>query len=139
MSCVFCDIAARRATAHIVYEDEETLAFLDRFPIHEGHTLVIPKKHATDAFDVEPEQAARTMRTAVRVARAVKAVTQCDGVNLFQSNGAAAGQSVFHFHIHVLPRWIGDRTITLHREYTPLEGSFERVAAKIREIAQSVG
>lgn len=132
MGCVFCDIIARRAQAHIVYEDEATVAFMDILPVHEGHTLVVPKKHAADVFAIDPEDAAAAMRTAVKVARAVKAAFGCDGVNIFQSNGPAAGQTVFHFHIHVLPRWAGDHTIALRREYVARDGDLQQAAERIR-------
>lgn len=132
MGCVFCDIVAKRAQAHIVYEDETTLAFMDIMPIHEGHTLVVPKRHAADVFEIDPEDAVATMRTAVKVARAVKAAFGCDGVNIFQSNGPAAGQTVFHFHIHVLPRWAGDRSIALRREYVAGDGDLRQAAERIR-------
>jgi len=137
MGCVFCDIVARRVPAHIVYEDEATLAFMDIAPIHEGHTLVVPKTHAADVFEVNPEDAAAAMRTAVKVARAVKTAFGCDGVNIFQSNGPAAGQTVFHFHIHVLPRWAGDRSIALRREYFAGDGDLQRAAERIRQTIGS--
>ncbi len=136
MGCVFCDIIARRAPAHIVYEDEATVAFMDIMPIHEGHTLVVPKTHAADAFEIDPEEAAAAMRTAVKVARAVKAAFGCDGVNIFQSNGPAAGQTVFHFHIHVLPRWAGDRSIALRREYFAGDADLQRAAERIRKAIE---
>ncbi len=132
MGCVFCDIIARRAPAHIVYEDDATVAFMDIAPIHEGHTLVVPKTHAADVFEIDPEDAVAAMRTAVKVARAVKAAFGCDGVNIFQSNGPAAGQTVFHFHIHVLPRWAGDRSIALRREYFAGDEDLQQAAERIR-------
>ena len=135
--CVFCDIIAGRAPAHVVYGDEATLAFMDILPIHEGHTLVVPKTHATDILDIEPEQAAAVMRTALKVAHAVKAAHKCDGINLFQASGSAAGQSEFHFHVHVLPRWIGDGTIRLRREYTASDEDLGRTADKIRQAMAS--
>jgi len=136
MGCVFCDIIARRAPAHIVYEDEGTVAFMDIMPIHEGHTLVVPKAHAADAFEIDPGDAAAAMRAAVKVARAVKAAFGCDGVNIFQSNGPAAGQTVFHFHIHVLPRWAGDRSIALRREYLAGDADLQRAAERIRRAIE---
>jgi len=135
--CVFCDIIAGRAHAHVVYEDEATVAFMDILPIHEGHTLVVPKKHAVDILDIESEQAAAVMRTALQVARAVKAARRCDGINLFQASGGAAGQSVFHFHVHVLPRWNGDGTIRLRREYAATDEDLGRTADKIRQALAS--
>ena len=134
MGCIFCEIAAGRVRAEIVFEDEATLAFMDIAPIHRGHTLVIPKRHATDVFEIDPDDAAGVMRTALKVAHAVKAALQCDGVNLFQSNGSAAGQTVYHFHVHVLPRWKGDRTIALLRSYSPQEGDLQRTADQIRQV-----
>ncbi len=133
MDCIFCRIAAGRESAHIIYEDDETLAFLDHFPLEEGHTLVIPKKHATNAWDIEPEQAEAVMRSALKVARALKAAYGCDGVNLFQSTGAAAGQTVYHFHVHVLPRWSGRGVFVLQREPPRSTTSFEQVAQNMRE------
>lgn len=132
MGCVFCEIIAKRAPAHIVYEDDATVAFMDIAPIHEGHTLVVPKRHATDVFDIGADDAVAAMRTAVKVARAVKAAFGCDGVNIFQSNGPAAGQTVFHFHMHVLPRWAGDRCIALRREYTAGDRDLQHAAEQIR-------
>lgn len=132
MGCVFCDIIARRAAAHIVYEDDATVAFMDIMPIHEGHTLVVPKTHVANVFEIDPEDAAAAMRTAVKVARAVKAAFGCDGVNIFQSNGPAAGQTVFHFHVHVLPRWVGDHSIALRREYVAGDGDLQHAAERIR-------
>lgn len=132
MDCTFCRIVARREPAHIVYEDEVTLAFLDHLPIQEGHTLVVPKKHARDAWDIEPEQAEAVMRTALKIARALKKAYDCDGTNIFQSTGAAAGQSVFHFHMHVVPRWRGRRVFLLQRGHVPATASFEQVAERIR-------
>lgn len=139
MNCIFCEIAAGRAPAEVVYEDEHTLAFMDISPIHRGHTLVVPKAHAMDVFEIEPEQAAAVMRAAVKVARAMKAALRCDGVNLFQSNGPAAGQTVFHFHVHVLPRWDRDRTIALVRTYVPEEGDLRETADQIRQAMESGG
>lgn len=136
MDCVFCRIVAGREPAHIVYEDEKTLAFLDHLPIQEGHTLVIPKKHARDAWDIEPEQAAAVMRTALKVARALKTAYDCDGVNLFQSSGSAAGQTVFHFHMHVVPRWRGRRVFLLQRGYPSDTVPFGQVAERIRDAME---
>ena len=136
MGCIFCEIVAGRVPAEIVFEDEATLAFMDIAPIHRGHTLVIPKKHATDVFEISPDDAAAVMQTAQKVAHAAKAALHCDGVNLFQSNGTAAGQTVFHFHVHVLPRWKGDRTIALLRSYSPEEGDLQRTADQIRQAME---
>lgn len=108
MGCVFCDIVTGRAPAEVVYEDEETLAFMDINPVNPGHVLVVPKRHVRDIYALDDETAAAVMRTAIRVARAVKKALAPDGVNLFQTNEPAAFQSVFHFHMHIIPRWWDD-------------------------------
>ena len=102
--CVFCKIVAGEIPSFKLFEDEATLAFMDINPAHEGHALVIPKEHAPDLYAVSDEALARTSVTAKRVAAALARTLNPDGVNLVQSNGAAAGQSVMHFHVHVLPR-----------------------------------
>ena len=108
MDCIFCAIAEGRAPAEVVFEDGETLAFMDINPANPGHTLIIPKRHMRDIYELGGETAAAVMRTTVKVARAVKMALQPDGMNLVQSNERAAGQEVFHFHMHIIPRWYGD-------------------------------
>ncbi len=102
--CVFCKIVAGEIPSFKLFEDEATLAFMDINPANEGHALVIPKEHAPDLYAVPDEALARTSVTAKRVAAALARTLNPDGLNLVQSNGAAAGQSVMHFHVHVLPR-----------------------------------
>ena len=106
--CIFCAIVAGKAPARPVYEDEHTLAFLDINPITEGHTLVIPKRHAVDLHDIEPEDLAATARSAKVVAGLLTDRLGSDGINLLHATGAAAWQTVFHLHIHVMPRISGD-------------------------------
>ena len=107
-SCIFCAIVAGQAPAEVVYEDEHALAFLDINPATRGHVLVVSKTHARDIFDITEEDAGNVMRAVVRVARAVDEALHPDGVNLIQANRRAAFQSVFHFHMHVIPRWWDD-------------------------------
>ena len=101
---IFAKILRGEIPCHRVYEDEQTLAFMDVMPQGEGHTLVIPKAQARGLLDAEPESLAALMASVQRVARAVKAAFQADGLTLFQFNEAAGGQTVFHLHIHVIPR-----------------------------------
>ena len=102
--CVFCKIVAGEIPSFKLFEDEATLAFMDINPANEGHALVIPKEHAPDLYAVSDEALARTSVTAKRVAAALARTLNPDGLNLVQCNGAAAAQSVMHFHVHVLPR-----------------------------------
>jgi histidine triad (HIT) family protein len=102
--CVFCAIIAREAEASVVYEDEATIAFMDLRQFHDGHALVVPRRHIASFFELDDPTGAALMRTLVRVARAIRDAFTPDGMNIWQSNGEAAGQEVFHLHLHVLPR-----------------------------------
>ena len=106
--CVFCSIAADRAPAYRVYEDQRTLAFLDVNPAAQGHTLVVPKEHAESIADMRPPLVGDVFRTVQRVAVALESVIEADGTSVVQSNGRAAGQDVFHAHVHVVPRYEDD-------------------------------
>ena len=119
-TCIFCAIASGAAPARIVHDDERTLAFMDLFPLTRGHALVIPKAHCDSLLDADPDDAAAVMRTAQRVAQAAMAAYAPDGLNLLQTNGAAAMQTVFHLHVHVLPRYVGDG---FHVEFTRNKGT----------------
>ena len=105
---MFCAIVAGRAPAHRLLEDEHTVSFLNIAPATTGHALVVPKRHAEDLWDLEDEEHARVARAAGRVARLLRVALQPAGVNLVHATGAAAWQSVFHFHLHVVPRYRAD-------------------------------
>ena len=104
MTCIFCKIIAGEIPCFKLHEDDETLAFMDINPANEGHALVIPKEHSDDVHAVSDSAITATVLTAKRIASAVQKTLDPDGMNLLQCNGSAAGQSVFHFHVHVLPR-----------------------------------
>src|SRR4051794_3564823 len=108
MDCIFCKIVAGEIPAHKVYEDDQSLAFLDILPATRGHTLVIPKQHAATIEDISPDSLATTTLAAQTVAGILRNRLHPDGMNVMQNNGAAAGQEVFHYHLHLLPRWTGD-------------------------------
>lgn len=108
MTCVFCEIVAGAAPAHVVAEDERTIAFMDIDPLVRGHVLVVPRAHARDLWEMAIEDGDALMRTTRRVAGAVNRAFDPDGVNLFHATGEAAGQTVFHVHLHVVPRWYDD-------------------------------
>jgi histidine triad (HIT) family protein len=133
MNCIFCAIVTGVAPAAVVYEDDETLAFMDINPVSRGHVLVVTKEHYRNLFDVDPKAAAAVMRTTVRVARAVQSALQPDGMNLFQSNERAAFQSVFHFHVHIIPRWIGDELRLPPRVQRTEFPVLQEIAARICE------
>ena len=107
-NCIFCKIVARQIPSVKLLEDAETCAFMDINPVHDGHCLVISKAHYPTVFEVPPETFAAVSRTLVTLANAVNKAVSPDGLNLVQSNGPGAAQSVPHFHVHVLPRKLGD-------------------------------
>jgi histidine triad (HIT) family protein len=107
-SCVFCRVVAKQIPATVVHEDEHTLAFMDIGQVNPGHVLVAVKQHAQSIFALDDAQAAAVFRAAARVARAIHAAFTPEGLSVYQANGKAAGQTVFHFHIHLVPRYEGD-------------------------------
>ena len=135
-NCIFCKIIAGEAPAITVFEDDRTLAFLDINPINPGHTLIIPKQHHQDLFSMDSETYQQLASATLIVAQAVNAHIKPDGLNIFQANGTAAGQTVFHLHNHVLPRHQHDRLrVGLAEQPTQLpsqDESLEKIAASIR-------
>ena len=115
--CVFCAIVAGEAPASVVWEDPVVVAFMDLRQPNSGHVLVIPRRHITDILELDDQTGASLMAGTARVARAVAKAFSPDGLNIWQSTGEAAGQEVFHLHLHVMPRRTGD---TLFRPYTEL-------------------
>ena len=134
MACIFCEIVAGRIPSATVYEDEHVLAFMDIAPANPGHLLVIPKQHYRNIFDMPAEVGSKIMEAAILLAKAIRKALNPDGLNLFQSNEAAAFQTVFHFHLHLIPRW---ETDPLRLPWQPSEGDIEEIgeiASKIREV-----
>jgi len=107
LKCIFCKIVQKQASASVVYEDEDVMAFLDIRPLSVGHTLVIPKQHYIDIFDIPADVQAKVYAVTQKIAFAVKKTTGADGVSVIQQNGKAAGQDIFHLHVHVVPRFNG--------------------------------
>jgi histidine triad (HIT) family protein len=101
--CVFCQIIHKEAPASIVYEDEQVVAFLSNRPVNEGHTLVVPKKHYVNIYDIPEEDACYLYKIAKRIAKAVRDAMAAEGIRIVQNNGEAAGQVIFHLHVHVIP------------------------------------
>ena len=106
--CVFCRLRDGQIPSTRVYEDERTIAFMDINPLNDGHALVIPRVHAATIFEVDEADLGAAIATAKRVANAIRQALRPDGLNLLQANGAAAFQSVPHFHLHLIPRFTGD-------------------------------
>jgi histidine triad (HIT) family protein len=130
--CIFCKIVAGEIPAFVVEQDEQTLTFMDIAPATRGHALVIPKRHATDLWEIDADQLAAVTTAAQRQAIRVRDRLGADGVNLMNSCGAAAWQTVFHFHIHVIPRYAGD---PLKLPWVPTPGDMDAIAAIAGELS----
>ena len=130
--CIFCKIAAGDLPASRIYEDDQVLAFLDIGPIHEGHTLVIPKSHYDTLDACPPETLMTVARILGRIAQALVEVTGCDAYNCLCNNGRAAGQLVDHVHFHLIPRFKGDRVFSKWPSQQYAEGRIDIVAEAIR-------
>ena len=129
--CLFCKIVAGEIPATKVHEDERTIAFMDINPATRGHLLVIPREHATDLLDVGAEDLAACAATAQALARRAIDKLGADGVNLLNSCRAAAWQTVFHFHVHVIPRYNGD---PLRLPWHPEPGDRDEIAAAAEDL-----
>ncbi len=136
-TCIFCEIVAGRSPASVVYRDDSCIAFMDIGPINAGHLLVVPIKHSTSLSDLDPQvggalfRAAQTLSVAVR-----KSGLKAEGINILLADGEAAGQEVFHVHLHVLPRFQGDgfgHRFPPHYGQHPTRGQLDADASAIRK------
>lgn len=130
-NCIFCKIVARELPATVIAEDEVTLSFMDINPATRGHALVIPRAHCRDLLDIPPDDLSAVALAAQRLAARAKERLGADGVNLINSCGAQAWQTVFHLHIHVIPRYAGD---PLRLPWVPAPGDPEEIAAAAKEL-----
>jgi histidine triad (HIT) family protein len=131
--CVFCRIVAGQIPSTRVYEDELTLAFMDIGQVNPGHVLVAIKAHAENLYALDDGQAAAVQRAAARVARAIRDAFAPQGLSVYQANGKAAGQTVFHYHVHLVPRHEGDGMALAWPVKNPPRDELEKHAARIRE------
>ncbi|MEY2846137.1 MAG: hypothetical protein RL076_1683 [Chloroflexota bacterium] len=132
MPSIFTRIVNGEIPAAKVYEDADTLAFLDINPASRGHTLVICKAEIATLTKLSDAQLIATARTTQRVAAAVQQALQADGFNIVQSNGAAAGQEVFHYHVHIIPRWTNDGVFTFWRPQSIAKDAMTTIADSIK-------
>jgi histidine triad (HIT) family protein len=128
--CIFCRIVSGDAPAFRVCEDAHTLVFMDAFPVTDGHTLVVTKDHCEDVFAASPEALLAVAAAAKRVAHAIRTVLKPDGLMVFQLNGAAAGQTVFHYHMHLMPR-AADEPLALHARAPGDPARLQEIAAAL--------
>lgn len=131
--CIFCKIAAGEIPSRTLYEDEKFRVILDLGPATKGHSLILPKDHAADLYELPEETAADAMKLAKSMALLLREKLRCDGLNLVQNNGEAAGQTVSHFHLHLIPRYKGDGQ---RINWVPSEPTQEELEAVRKEIAE---
>lgn len=129
--CIFCKIANGEIPSATIYENSDFRVILDVAPANKGHALIIPKEHFKDIFDIDAVTAGKLFSLATEVARAMKSVLKCDGMNIVQNNGSIAGQTVFHFHMHLIPRYEGDGV-----ELRWTQG--ETVPEELQELAKAI-
>lgn len=130
-NCIFCKIVSGDIPSSVIYEDEDFKAIMDISPASRGHAIILSKKHFENLFELEDDVAGKVLIVARKIALAMKEELKCDGINLLQNNGEAAGQSVFHIHFHLIPRYKGDN---LHLTWTP--GKYEDGEAA--ELAKNI-
>lgn len=129
--CIFCKLANGMIPTATVYEDDDFRAIMDAAPANKGHVIILPKEHADDVFTLPVETQAKLFPVAAKIAKAVKEELGCDGVNILQNNGTAAGQTVFHFHTHVIPRYNGDSVSVTWKQGEYADGEAAALAEKL--------
>lgn len=131
MATIFSRIVQGEIPSIKIYEDAHTYAFMDIAPASRGHTLVICKAELADIYEIDENSLVAVAKTTQRVAKAIRDVLQPDGINIIQNNGSAAGQTVFHYHVHVIPRWDGDGAIGLWEPHSSDSNQLKALAAQI--------
>jgi histidine triad (HIT) family protein len=134
--CIFCQIIAGKLPANIVDEDEYTMTFMDAFPVAPGHTLIVTRQHYDNVLEADPSAIAAVGAKSVAIARAIKSALQPEGLGVFQLNGAAAGQTVFHYHMHLVPRNDGD-SLQIHSRVPGDAEDLRTVAEQLRQALQA--
>lgn len=132
-NCLFCKIAKGDIPSATVYEDRSFRVFMDVNPASRGHCLIVPREHFDNIYDLDGETAGRLFSLATGIARALKKALGCDGINIVSNNGAAAGQTVMHFHLHLIPRFEGDGVGLLWKPREVSQEELEELRMKIKE------
>lgn len=134
--CIFCKIAAGEIPSRTIYEDERFRAILDISPASKGHAIILPKNHAANIYELSEEDASKIFVVGKKIACAMKNAMQCEGLNILQNNGELAGQTVFHLHLHVLPRYQDDNVAFSWKHGKPSEEELDTVADSIRKAVE---
>ena len=131
-NCIFCKIANGEIPSATVYEDDDFRAILDLGPASNGHTLILPKNHFADLLELDEATSSKVLALAAKIGAAMKKSLKCDGFNLVQNNGLAAGQTVFHFHMHVIPRYEGGPDMVNWKPGNPTQEELASLAEEIK-------
>ena len=132
MDCIFCGIISGEIPSAAIYEDDEFKVILDRFPSAPGHVLILPKRHYADIFEIDPAAAGRLFELAVKVARGMKAKLGFENMNVLQNNGEVAGQTVRHFHLHLIPRYKDDSISIKWKMSKPSDDEIARMQKRLQ-------
>ena len=132
-NCIFCKIANGEIPSKTLYEDEQFRVILDLGPATKGHALILPKEHAADIYSIDEELAGKAFKLAKKITTRLKDVLGCDGFNLVQNNNEVAGQTVFHFHMHLIPRYEGDNQHILWKPTEVTQDELEEIRKQITE------
>ncbi len=134
-NCIFCKLANKDIPTNIIYEDEKFTVIMDASPATKGHALILPKNHAANIYELPDKDAADIFVLAKKMAKKMTEILQCDGFNIVQNNGEVAGQTVFHFHMHLIPRYLNDgnqeKLTWNHADISAEE--IEKIAEKLRD------
>lgn len=132
--CIFCKIANGEIPSTTIYEDSDFRVFFDVAPASKGHCLIVPKEHYNDIFEMDAETGGKLFSLATVIARGLKKELQCEGMNILQNNGLIAGQTVFHFHLHLIPRYTGDTVNITWQQGEADMNEMAELAKKIRKM-----
>ncbi len=133
-NCIFCKIINGDIPSATIFENDEFKVILDRFPASKGHVLVLPKEHYANIFEIDPEVAGRLFTLVTRIAGVVKKATGAEAMNILQNNGALAGQTVDHFHVHIIPRYDGDTVAIKWPQLALTDEEIEEVRVSISSL-----
>ena len=131
--CIFCRIISGEIPSTTIYENSKFKVIMDIAPANKGHVLILPKEHYDNIYDIDTATAGELFELAVMTARALKSVLDCDGMNILQNNGTVAGQTVFHFHMHIIPRYEGDTVNIGWKELSYEDGEMDQLREAIRK------
>ncbi|MBS7008962.1 HIT family protein [Anaerostipes sp.] len=129
--CVFCKIISGEIPSSTIYENSKFKVIMDIAPANKGHVLILPKEHFDNIYDIDTATAGQLFELTAMVARAIKSVLDCDGMNILQNNGTVAGQTVFHFHMHIIPRYEGDSVNVGWKELSYQDGEMDQLREAI--------